>query len=180
MAGHCAFAMLSQSIVELTVINIWRDIANSQCYHNPVSSLQQEIYGKTLGIRNVITIQCRAYSKKYTADIANAQCYHNPVSSLQQEIYGRTLRIRNVITIRCRAYSKEYMVGHCEFAMSSQSNFKLAARNIWQDIGNSQCYHNTVSSLQQEIYGGHCEFAMLSRSSVELTAMNIWQDTANM
>ena len=129
----------------------------------------------------VVTRYCPALTAgNIWRDFANSQCYCNPDLSLQQEIYGRTLRFRNVITIHCRAYSNKYMAWHCEFAMLSQSSVELTARNIWQDIGNSQCYHNTVSSLQQEIYGGHCEFAMLSRSSVELTAMNIWQDTANM
>jgi len=71
MTGHYEFAMLSQSIVELSTMKtarkIWQDIANSQCCHNPVSSSQKEIYDRTLRIRNVITIRFRAYSKQMWA-----------------------------------------------------------------------------------------------------------------
>ena len=127
MERNYEFAMLSQSSVKLTTRNIWQDIANSQCYHNTVLSLQ----------------------KKYMTRHCEFAMLSQFSVSLQQELYGRTLRFRNVITIRCRAYSKKYMARHCEFAMLSQFSVKLTAINICRDTANSQCYHNPVSSLQQ-------------------------------
>ena len=153
MAWHCEFAMLSQSSVELTARNIWQDIGNSQCYHNTVSSLQQEIYGGHCECAMLSQSSVELTARNIWQDIANSQCYHNPLSSLQQGIYGRTLPIRNVITIQFQACSKKDMADHCEFAMLSQSSVEFAAINIWQDIANSQCYHDPVSSLQQWIYG---------------------------
>jgi len=134
MAGHCEFTMLSQYSVEfakkiydatlrirnaitiqceLTTRIIWQDIAISQCYHNPVSSLQQEIYGATLRIRNVITIQCQAYSNKYMSG-------HCEFAMLSQ----------SSVELTAMKTARKNLTGHCQFAMLSQSSVELTARHV--------------------------------------------------